>query len=209
MARYAQEERETFADTLAAVGPDAPTMCGDWTTRDLAAHIVLRDRHPVAAAGILVKPLSGVTERVQRGIAGRDYAELVATVRRMPSWSPMSVPTLDEATNTLEFYIHTEDVRRAQPDWRPRQLADGLAEALWRRARGAARLALRRFPATVSVVAPGFGQVEAGAGGPDVVISGDPGELVLFLSGRQRVAHAEVTGPEALVGKLRTARLGV
>jgi uncharacterized protein (TIGR03083 family) len=41
---YAKRERVLFADLLARVGPDEPTLCAGWTTRDLAAHIVVRER---------------------------------------------------------------------------------------------------------------------------------------------------------------------
>ncbi|MGH9014353.1 MAG: maleylpyruvate isomerase N-terminal domain-containing protein [Acidimicrobiia bacterium] len=38
------EERADFADTLEAVGPDAPTLCGPWTSGDVAAHVASLDR---------------------------------------------------------------------------------------------------------------------------------------------------------------------
>ena len=47
----ASRERAALVTTMRAVGPDAPTLCGDWTTRDLAAHLVLRERRPDAAPG--------------------------------------------------------------------------------------------------------------------------------------------------------------
>ena len=46
MSRFVQSERKALADLLAALGPDAPTLCTGWETRDLAAHIVLRERRP-------------------------------------------------------------------------------------------------------------------------------------------------------------------
>ena len=47
-----------------------------------------------------------------------------------------------------------------------------------------------------------------GAGGERVRIVGAPGELLLFLSGRQRVARVQVDGPSVLADRLRTAKLG-
>ncbi|HLL65949.1 MAG TPA: TIGR03085 family metal-binding protein [Micromonosporaceae bacterium] len=209
MVRYARRERESLADALGAVPPDAPTLCAGWSARDLAAHIVLRDRRPIAAAGILLKPLRGINERTQRRLAAGDYAELVATVRQAPKLSPMSVPKLDELGNTLEFFVHTEDVRRAQPDWQPRSLDAGLVDALWGRVGGVARLALRRVPAAITLVAPGRPPARGGAGGPAVEIRGDPGELLLFCSGRQQAARVEFDGPADVVARLRDARLGL
>lgn len=208
MERYARLERQSLADALAAVSPDAPTRCDGWAARDLAAHIVLRDRHPIAAGGIIVKQLAGITERVQRRLAAKDYADLVATVRR-PPLTPMRLRPLDELTNTLEFFIHTEDVLRAQPNWQPRKLSAGFADALWARVPGVARLATRRIRAAITVISPTRGEAAAGAGGPAMVVQGEPGELTLFFSGRQDVAQVTIDGPPDLVTRLSTARLGV
>jgi uncharacterized protein (TIGR03085 family) len=206
---FAQAERAALGDLLTELGPDRPTLCEGWTTRDLAAHLVVRDRRPDAAAGILVKPLAGHMERVRRAAAGRPYDELLALLRKAPAWSFAALGPLDRAVNTLEFFIHHEDVRRAQPDWQPRALSRAHDRALWTVIPPSARLALRRFPAGVRIEAPGHGHGRAGRGEPVVTVTGSPGELALFLSGRQRAARVEVTGPDELTGKLREARLGV
>jgi uncharacterized protein (TIGR03085 family) len=209
MPRYARSEREALADLFLALGPDAPTINDGWANRDLAAHLVLRERRPDAAGGIVLPPLRGYAERVRVALAARPFPELVEMVRHPPWWSPVSNPVADELANTVEFFIHHEDVRRAQPDWRPRMLPDGQQAALWRRVVPMGRLALRRFRATVLVQAPGVGQANAGAGGDRVRLVGEPGELLLFLSGRQRVARVQVEGPAPLAGRLRAARLGL
>ncbi|GAB3142241.1 TIGR03085 family metal-binding protein [Micromonospora sonneratiae] len=204
MPRYARSERQAFADLLLALGPDAPTINEGWAARDLAAHLVVRERRPDAAAGILLRPLRGHAERVRSAMATRPFPELVELVRRPPWWSPVSNPLLDELTNTMEFFIHHEDLRRAQPDWRPRELSPGLAAALWRRIPVLARLTLRRFPGSVLVRAPGHGELSVGTSGESVQLIGPPGELAMFVFGRQRVARVELVGSTALVEKLRT-----
>jgi uncharacterized protein (TIGR03085 family) len=209
MPRYAQMERRTLADLLLAVGPDAPTINEGWRSRDLAAHLVVRERRPDAAAGILLKPLRGHSERVQAAVAAQPYPRLVDQVRRSPWWSPVSNRLTDELANLLEFFIHHEDLRRAQPDWRPRESSRELTAALWRRLPAVARLTLRRFPGAVLVQAPGHGELSTGAGGEPLRLVGDPGELALFLFGRQRVARVQLDGPPTLTERLRTARLGV
>jgi uncharacterized protein (TIGR03083 family) len=40
----ARAERAALCDLFDEVGPDAPTLCAGWTTRDLAAHLVIRER---------------------------------------------------------------------------------------------------------------------------------------------------------------------
>ncbi|MDG4782767.1 TIGR03085 family metal-binding protein [Micromonospora sp. WMMD961] len=209
MPRYARAEREALADLLLALGPDAPTINEGWATRDLAAHLVLRERRPDAAGGIVLPPLRGYAERVRRRLAARPYPDLVAQVRRPPLWSPISNPVTDEAANTIEFFIHHEDVRRASSGWQPRDLPAGLQSALWKRTAQMARLTLRRFPADVYVQAPGHGELSAGRGGEPLRVVGPPAELVLFLSGRQRVARVQLDGPAEAAQRLRTARLGM
>ncbi|WP_018216336.1 TIGR03085 family metal-binding protein [Salinispora vitiensis] len=209
MPQYARSERKTLADLMQTLGPDAPTLNAGWTTRDLAAHLVLRERRPDAAGGILLPPLRRYAEQVRQKLAARPWESLVDQVRRPPVWSPISNPLLDEAVNTMEFFIHHEDVRRAQADWQPRDLPAGLQQALWKRAAGLARLTLRRFPAEVRVQAPGYGQRAAGRGGEQLRLVGAPGELVLFLSGRQRAARVQLDGPAGPADRLRDARLGL
>ncbi|MFC0504543.1 TIGR03085 family metal-binding protein [Micromonospora costi] len=208
MPRYARAEREALADLLLTVGPDAPTVAEGWSTRDLAAHLVVRERRPDAAGGLALPPLRGYAERVRRRVAARPFPELVALVRRPPVWSPVSNPLTDELANAMEFFIHHEDVRRARPGWLPRDLPAGLQSALWRRAAPLARLALRRFPADLYVQAPGFGQLSVGRGGAPLRLVGSPGELALFLSGRQRVSRVQLDGPATSAQRLRAASLG-
>ena len=206
---FALIERAALADTLATIGPDQPTLCTGWTTRDLAAHLVLRDGRLDAAPGIVLRPLAGYTAKVQAELAARPFGDLVELVRHPPLLSPARLGPLDRMINTQEFFIHHEDVRRGVPGWQPRPLPRGLDAALWTRSRGMARLTLRRFPASIVVQAPGYGEFHAGAGGPELRATGDPGELTLFLAGRQRAARVDLSGPEELAEQLRSKRLGV
>lgn len=45
----AQTERAALQASLLEKGPDAPTLCGEWTTKDLAAHLYVREQKPGAA----------------------------------------------------------------------------------------------------------------------------------------------------------------
>ncbi|GGM43415.1 TIGR03085 family metal-binding protein [Dactylosporangium sucinum] len=205
MTAFARAERAALADSLLAAGPDAPTLCAGWATRDLAAHLVLRERRPDAAAGILLRPLAGHTRRVQERLAKTDYTALVGRVRTPPAW----IKPVDEAMNIVEYFIHHEDVRRARPGWTPRDLPDSYEAALAGRAKGSARLSARRFPATIIVDIPGHEGTRVGRGGPEVTVTGTPGELLLFFTGRQEHARVEIDGPAETGERLRTARLGL
>ena len=202
-----RRERADLCDLLEALGADQPTCCAGWRTRDLAAHLLLRERRPLAAPGIVVPALAGYTARVQRRLAARPYPELVARLRRPPL--PLRPSWLDRAVNCLELFVHHEDVRRAQPTWQPRRLPDPMPAELWRRVRGLARWQLRRFPAMVWVTAPGYGRVRAGAGGAELEILGEPGELTLWLTGRKGVAQVQLTGPEEPLAALTTAKFAL
>jgi uncharacterized protein (TIGR03085 family) len=206
---YARRERRDLADLLLQTGPDAPTLCAGWTTRDLAAHLVVRERRVDTMVAGLIPPLSGHTEHVRRLKAAQPYAEVVREVRRPPWWSPLSNPLTDELVNGLEFFIHHEDVRRGAQDWAPRTLDAGQNRSLWTAVRFTARLGLRKLHLPVAVRAPGLGEVTVGGAAPQATISGEPGELALFLSGRQRAARVEIDGPPETTERLRTARLGM
>ena len=127
----ARRERHELCDLFDALGPDEPTLCAGWTTRDLAAHLVVRERRPDAGLGIVWPAFAGHTERLRRDEAAHRYAEIVERVRSgPPRWSPMHFEPIDAVTNSVEFFVHHEDVRRAQPDWTARQLDDDLVEAI-------------------------------------------------------------------------------
>jgi hypothetical protein len=113
-------ERAQLSDLLDELGPQAPTLLVPWTARDIAAHLVLRERDPVAGPGLVLPgPWRRLAERRQEALRGAglelQWAGTTATVR----------------------------ARRGEPTAR---------------------------------------------------ITGAPGELLLYLFGRQDAAHVEVSG---------------
>lgn len=178
---------------MRAAGPDVPTLCGDWTARDLAAHLVLRERRLDASPGILVPALAGRTERVQRGIARKEWNALLEDVRSGPPlWSPFRL--VDEQANLAEMFVHHEDVRRARPDWTVRTLPDGMQDKLWSVATGVGRRGYRKSPVTVVLERPdGKRATVRKAGAASVTLRGEPGELLLHAFGRDE-ARVEFDG---------------
>jgi uncharacterized protein (TIGR03085 family) len=207
----ARLERLALCDTFLAAGPDAPTLCDPWRTRDLAAHLVVRERRPDAAIGIWVPPFSRWTEHEMDRIAAGSWDELVETVRTGPPWwSPTRAERVDAAVNTLELVIHHEDVLRGDGAVGPRrEVPERTARAVLKALRQSARLAFRRSPVGVRLVAPGHEAVVAGPEGSVVTVTGEPVELLLLASGRARVADVEMTGTPEDVATLRTAQLGL
>ncbi|MDJ0385093.1 TIGR03085 family metal-binding protein [Streptomyces sp. G-G2] len=210
MSTHAKRERLLLADLLESAGPGAPTLCDGWRTRELAAHVVVRERRPDAAAGILVSALRARLDRTMAEYAAKPYEELIQLIRNgPPKMSPYSLKQIDEAANAVEFYVHAEDVRRAQPDWSPRELDPVFSDSLWSRLEKMARLTGRRSPVGLVLRRPN-GQTAVGhKGTPVVTVTGEPGELTLFCFGRQDAARVELDGEKDAVAKLTTAKLGI
>ncbi|ANS27669.1 TIGR03085 family metal-binding protein [Rhodococcus opacus] len=184
---FARDERLALVDSMAEFGPDAPTLCGTWTNRDLAAHLIVRERRLDAAPGIVVGRLAGYTERVQNDTATRPWSRLLDEVRSgPPMWSPMY--WVDAQVNLGEMFVHHEDVRRAHDGWEPRVLPDERQDALWGLARKVGKLGYRHAPVTVVLERPSGEQAtvrKAGAG--RVILRGEPSELALHAFGRDQV----------------------
>lgn len=181
----ARRERAALVETMRATGPDAPTLCEGWDARDLAAHLVVRERRLDAAPGILIPKLAGYTARVQEQVtASTDWSELIDQVAAGPPlYSPFKL--LDPLVNVAEMFIHHEDVRRAGNTWEPRVLDEDTTSSLARQVSQFARMTLSKSPAKVSLSTP-QGKVLATAGkGAPVTVIGDPGELLLFSAGRK------------------------
>ncbi|MEY9874911.1 uncharacterized protein (TIGR03085 family) [Streptacidiphilus sp. MAP12-33] len=210
MPNLGRRERLLLADLLEGVGPDAPTLCEGWRTADLAAHVVVRERRPDAAGGILIKPLAARLARVQAEFTAKPYEELVEAIRvGPPAYSPFRLPGAEDAGNTVEFFVHGEDVRRAQADWSPRVLDAELSEFLWKRLGGTARLNGRKLPVGLVLRRPDGQTAVARKGAPVVTVTGEPGELLLFMMGRQSDAHVELDGDEDAVAQVKDAKLGL
>ena len=209
----ARDERTALCDLLTELGPDQPTLCAGWRTADLAAHLVLREHRPDAGAGVMGGPMAGYTRRVQNRLRAKTpFPRLVELIRTgPPRMSMFALPGMDERANLVEYFVHHEDVRRAQPDWGPRDIGSGIADELWRRLR-LARLLLRRAPVGIELVragtrASGDGggrvRITARARTPVVTVTGTPAELTLWTMGRTGAAQVEMDGSDADIAVLQ------
>ena len=215
---YSRDERRALCSLLDKTGPDAPTLCEGWTTGDLAAHLVLRERRLDAAAGMAGGPLAGHTARVQQRLRSRiPFPDLVRMIRSgPPALSVMALPGMDERMNAVEFFVHHEDVRRAAPGWEPRELGSGESDMLWHRLR-MARFMLRKAPVGVELARDDIDTgTDTGADGasyritarnatPAVTVIGSPAELTIWVMGRRTAARVHLDGIQAAVTKLAEA----
>jgi uncharacterized protein (TIGR03085 family) len=203
-------ERSELCDLFLAIGPDAPTLCEGWTTFDLAAHLVVRENDPRGGLVILGGDRFAALEgRLMGGARGQGYEQLVERLRSGPPLFPWRLPGLRGALNMTEWFVHHEDVRRANGRG-PRGDRPDLDAALWTILRRTAWLMLRGVSgAGVALEAHGFGEVPARGRGPSARVTGAPQELVLFLNGRRGHAEVEITGPDDAVAALARAKLGI
>ena len=206
-AVLARRERALLCDEFEALGPDAPTLCDGWLTRDLAAHLVVRESRPDAAAGMFVPALKPHLDAVMRRTADSDWPTLVDRVRSgPPRVSPLRYA--EGAANLVEFVVHREDVLRAQVPPRVADRSPAELDVVWQRLRASAPLFFRRDCVTVSC--PGFGTWASRAGvgaGSRVVVTGSPVDVLLLATGRPHLCALE--GEDAAVAAFTARRRGI
>lgn len=203
---FASAERARLADLLLERGPDAPTLCEGWDTRDMAAHLYLREHRPDAMAGMFLPPLAGHAEKVAAKTKRRDFDALVkAWAAGPPALSPMRLA--DSQANSAEHFVHLEDVRRGEAAVggqtpAPRTFTQAESDELYRQVRRMGPMMGRRCQAPLVLQAPGRAPVTATrsaiATRPPVVVTGEPGELLLWLFGRD-AAHVSIEGDVSAV----------
>jgi uncharacterized protein (TIGR03085 family) len=205
---YARKERQALCETARRVGPDAPTLCEGWDVKDLVCHLLVRERSLVSAAGIAIPALSGLTEKEMARLKKQPFDRLV---ERLGSnkLTFFALPPVDAMFNTFEFFVHHEDIRRAQQRWRRRNLPSEFVDTLWQTltAQGAALVRSAGVPVVVrrtdtdetTTLMPGRDPVE---------LRGPVTEVIFYLFGRDEVREVSFAGPEEKVAKLRRADLG-
>ncbi len=205
----ARRERHALCDLALALGADAPTLCGGWTAQDLVAHLLVRETRPLAALGIVVPPLSGLADRAMERVSRQGLPALVERLRH-PGLTPYRLPPVERLANTLEYFVHHEDLRRAQAGWSPRPLPVADGDGLWSSVRIAGRALVRPAGVPVRIRRSDTGATATLRRGDDpVTVTGPPGEVVLHLFGRSEVRDLTFEGPDDRVAALRRADLGL
>lgn len=204
----ARRERAALVESMRAAGPDAPTLCEGWTARDLAAHQVVRERRLDAAPGMIGPATRRLHRQGQEQVAAATgWPELVDKIAAGPPlYSPLKL--LDPVVNVGETFIHTEDVRRAQPNWEPRVLDADTVKALARMVPIMARMTMRKTPARVSLATPDGRTLATVGRGAAVTVTGAPEELLLFAVGREP-ARVTFSGDDAAIAAVRSSRRGL
>jgi uncharacterized protein (TIGR03085 family) len=190
-SHLARSERSGLCDALIQAGPGAPTLCEGWQTRGI----------------LLGGTFAKLTDR-SMAVANRTFG-YVGVVAKLRSGPPLLWRPVDELANVVEFFVHTEDVRRAVPGWEARNDSQ-LDAALWSRLARMAKLMTRRLRgAGLELESPEGERIVAHRGEPRAVLSGGPQELVLYLCGRPQAAKVSLSGPDEAQQALRTTRFGI
>jgi uncharacterized protein (TIGR03085 family) len=201
-------ERAVLCDLLEHVGPSAPTLCEGWDTYHLVAHLRGRESaNPLRQVASSIPKLGN--RSVDDLVSRNDFSSLVDEVRAgPPRRSLFAVAKLEPLLNVLEFFVHHEDVRRGSPGWEPRMLPRWADDQIWAKVVGLGRLTQRRAPTGVLLERRDTGETRRVSKGDDAaVVRGMPGEIALYLMGRQRASRAELLGSPTATS-LFTARLG-
>ncbi|WP_231639523.1 TIGR03085 family metal-binding protein [Mycobacterium sp. Marseille-P9652] len=205
-------ERRELCDLFERMGPSVPTLISGWTARDLAAHLVLRERDVLAGPSLVLPgPFGRFAERRRAELASdRDFDWLVARVRSGPPPGFFRLGWVRGMANLNEFFVHHEDLRRAN-GLGPRRLSPAMDAALWRNVCRGGRFLSRRLGGSALEVewAGTDSRFPVRPGSPAVLISGAPGELLLYLFGRQDAAEVSVTGPAEAVEAVRGNHFGM
>jgi uncharacterized protein (TIGR03085 family) len=206
------QERVELCDLFDELGPSVPTLLDGWTARDLAAHLVLREHDLVAGPCLVLPgPFQRFAEQRRAALAKRqDFTSLVARIRSGPPVGFFRLGWVRSLANLNEFFVHHEDVRRANRR-EPRSLTPEMNAALWRNVcRGSRFLSRRLDGCGLEVEWAGTNErVTARSGEPTARLSGPPGELLLYIFGRQTAARVDVSGPPDAVAAVHRTRFGM
>jgi uncharacterized protein (TIGR03085 family) len=121
---------------------------------------------------------------------------------------PRLLRPLDEQVNLVEFFVHVEDVRRAQGD-SPRSLPPGMERALFERLRMLLRVSLLRLRDVQVDVVTAHGERASFGHGPVVQLRGPVGEVALWVFGRKSTAEVDLSGDPESILRLERLRLSV
>ncbi|MGH3446077.1 MAG: TIGR03085 family metal-binding protein [Nocardioidaceae bacterium] len=201
-------ERAQLCNLFEHMGPEAPTLSGEWDCHHLAAHLVVREGTPLGFLKV-IRPTVG-NEEVEQLVQTRSYPSLVEAVRSgPPKLTLFGVPQIEALGNTVEFFIHHEDVRRAADGWSARELPPWAEDQLWSRLRYLARGSMRTAPIGVQLERSDNGErARVAKRANAVVVRGLPSELALYASGRSDVADVELHGRDIDIDVLGQARFG-
>ncbi|WP_084677336.1 maleylpyruvate isomerase family mycothiol-dependent enzyme [Yaniella halotolerans] len=199
---FVAASRAAFVAALYAAGPNEPTLVDQWQTQHLAASVYLRENpHQVTsrASGTSSATMNTAIEKLAEESSSRkafynlvrkigDGAESQSAGQRPSLFkrirNSMKQRRHETESLLLEFFVHTEDIRRAQSRWAPRKLSDTYASALFEQLREQARKYYGNAKTGYVLVRTNGERIVAKRGTTLTYVTGPAGELVLHALGR-------------------------
>jgi uncharacterized protein (TIGR03085 family) len=188
-----ERERLQLCDLMQELGPDAPTLCEGWTTADLTAHLLIREH------------FRRWTDSRMAAEKAKGFPSQLARLRSGAPLIPWRLPGIRTVSNGLEYFIHHEDVRRAN-GLTPRNDVADVQDLSWRMSSFIGRRLARSIRPNALELASTDGRHRTFGSGSTVVLSGPPNEIILYLSGRRSAADVAISGSGEAIAALERAQ---
>ena len=194
--RVIDDERSRLADLLEEFSDSewrTPSLCREWTVREVAAHLTLAHTGPLSAAGSLIRAGGGFNRMIRDTAIRQARLPVQEYPRRLRSMvgSRRTAPFITELEPLVDVLCHAQDIARpiGRPYPMPADAAVAAAEHIWRRS----------FPFRAQRRLRGYELVATDApwrAGVGVRVEGPISALLLLVSGRP-AALADLDGPGA------------
>ena len=194
--RVIDDERSRLADLLEELSDSewrTPSLCREWTVREVAAHLTLAHTGPLSAAGSLIRAGGGFNRMIRDTAIRQARLPVQEYPRRLRSMvgSRRTAPFITELEPLVDVLCHAQDIARpiGRPYPMPAVAAVAAAEHIWRRS----------FPFRAQRRLRGYELVATDApwrAGVGVRVEGPISALLLLVSGRP-AALADLDGPGA------------
>lgn len=199
---FVAASRDALVAALYAAGPNEPTLVEEWQTQHLAAAVFLKENpHHITERGYgshAAARTAAITQLGEESSSRKAFYNLVRKIADGPEEAPTPSrpsmlsrlrravsPRKPETQNLLlHFFVHTEDVRRAQTRWAPRKLTDAYADALFEQLRDQARKYYANAKTGYVLIRTNGERIVAKRGTAQTFVTGPAGELVLHALGR-------------------------
>lgn len=199
---FVAASRAALVAALYAAGPNEPTLVEQWQTQHLAAAVYLRENpHRVTERELgngAAARNTAIQQLGEESASRKAFYNLVRKISGGPEEAPAaprqsllsrlrrSVTQRRQETESmlLHFFVHTEDIRRAQARWAPRKLTDEYADALFEQLREHARKYYATAKTGYVLIRTNGERIVAKRGTDQTFVTGPAGELVLHALGR-------------------------
>ncbi|AOS94726.1 MULTISPECIES: maleylpyruvate isomerase family mycothiol-dependent enzyme [Mycobacterium avium complex (MAC)] len=200
-------ERALLADSLEAVGPQAPTGCGQWTAFDLGAHVVAGEWaagvpasciRALGARGVQFHPRPQAVDKFIERTRRHGFPAVIEHLRRPGPRLLLTGPVV--ASTLFEVWMHHDDLARANDllHGTPTHLGQALPALV-----GYHRLGLPAARLTIHAT-DGQHWVLGDTADPPAFIGAPTADLIRWLAGRPTQTALNIAADPAIAQQLHT-----